>query len=69
MFSNKAKKIDKIFTADLTLSSKCQIDGEDFVIFCGLLRKHEFYQIHYYFYLAFNLQEASHIIILYVSFQ
>ena len=34
-FSEKATKIDKIFTVD------CQIDGEDFVNFCGLLRKHE----------------------------
>ena len=43
MFSKKATKIDKIFTIDLTLCSKCQIDGEDFVNFCGLLRKHELY--------------------------
>ena len=41
MFSKKATKINEIFTVYLTLSSKCQIDGEDFVIFCGLLRKHE----------------------------
>jgi hypothetical protein len=41
MFSKKAAKIYKIFTSDLTLCSKCQIDGEDFVNFCGLLRKHE----------------------------
>ena len=41
MFSKKATKIDEIFTVDLTLCSKCQIDGEDFVNFCGLLRKHE----------------------------
>ena len=42
MFSKKATKIDEIFTVDLTLcSSKCQIDGEDFVDFCGPLRKHE----------------------------
>ena len=41
MFSKKATKIDEIFTVDLTLCSKCQIDGEDFVDFCGLLRKHE----------------------------
>ena len=34
-------KIDEIFTVDLTLCSKCQIKGEDFVDFCGLLRKHE----------------------------
>ena len=43
MFSKKATKIDEIFTVDLTLSSKCQFDGEDFVNFCGLLRKHELY--------------------------
>ena len=41
MFSKKATKIDKIFTVDLTLCSKCQIDGEDFVNFCGFLRKHK----------------------------
>ena len=29
MFSKKATKIDEIFTVDLTLRSKCQIDGED----------------------------------------
>ena len=40
MFSKKATKIDEIFTVDLTLCSKCQIDGEDFVSFCGLLREH-----------------------------
>ena len=43
MFSKKATKIDEIFTVNLTLCSKCQIDGEDFVIFCGLLTKHELY--------------------------
>ena len=41
MFSKKATKIDEIFTIDLTLCSKCQIDGEDFVNFSGLLRKQE----------------------------
>ena len=41
MFSKKATKIDEIFTVDLTLCSKCQIDGEDFFNFFGLLRKHE----------------------------
>ena len=41
MFSKKATKIDKIFTLDLTICSKCQIDSEYFVNFCGLLRKHE----------------------------
>ena len=44
MFSKKATKIDKIFTVDLTICRKCQIDGEDFVNFCGLLRKHELYR-------------------------
>ena len=41
MFSKKAAKINEIFTVDLTLCSKCQIDGEDFVNLCGLLRKHK----------------------------
>ena len=40
VFSKKATKFDKIFTVDLTLTTCCQIDGEDFVNFCGLLRKH-----------------------------
>ena len=44
MFSEKATKIDKIFTVNLTVWSNCQIDGEDFVIFCGLLKKHELYK-------------------------
>ena len=43
MFSKKATKIDKIFKVDLALWSKRQIGGEDFVNFCGLLRKHELY--------------------------
>ena len=41
IFSKKATKIENIFTAFLTLCSKCQIDGEDLVIFCGLIKKHE----------------------------
>ena len=40
VFSKKATKFDKIFTNDLTLTALCQIDGEDFVNFCGLLSKH-----------------------------
>ena len=43
MFSKKATKLDKIFTVNLTLCGKCQIDGEDLVNFCGLHRKHELY--------------------------
>ena len=43
MLSKKATKIDEIFNVDLTLCSKCQIHDEDFVNFCGLLRKHELY--------------------------
>ena len=48
MFSKKATKNDEIFTVDLTLYSKYQIDSEDFVKFCGFLRKHELYmkQVH-----------------------
>ena len=41
MFSKKATKIEEIFTVNLTVYSKCQIAGEDFVKYCGLLRKHE----------------------------
>ena len=47
MFSKKAAKIDEIFTVHLTLCSKCQIDGEDFVDFCGLLEKYKLYHFHY----------------------
>ena len=42
-FSKKATKIDEIFTDNLTLTTLCQINGEDFVNFSGLLRKHELY--------------------------
>ena len=43
MFSKQATKFDKIFIVNLTLWSKCQIDGEDFVNFCGLVEKQELY--------------------------
>ena len=43
VFCKKATKIDEIFTVDLTVWSKCQIDGEDFVKFSGLLGKHGLY--------------------------
>ena len=43
MFSEKATKIDEIFTIDLTVTTYCQINGEYCVNFCGLLRKHELY--------------------------
>ena len=42
-FSEKATKIDKIFTINLTVCSNRQIDGEDFFNFCALLRKPELY--------------------------
>ena len=43
IFSKKATKTDEIFTVDLTFTTYCQIDGEDFVNFSGLLRKYELY--------------------------
>ena len=46
MFSKKTTKIDEIFTVDLRLCSKRQIDGEDFVNFRGL-RKYELYDVNY----------------------
>ena len=33
IFSKKATKIDEIFTVDLTVTTYCQIDGEDLSIF------------------------------------
>ena len=33
MFSKKATKIDEIFTVDLTVTTYCQMFGEDFVNF------------------------------------
>ena len=41
MFFKKATKIDEISTLDLTLCSKYETNGEDFVNFRGLLRKYE----------------------------
>ena len=35
------RQIDEIFTVNLTITTYCQIDGDDFVNFCGLLRKRE----------------------------
>ena len=42
MLSKKATKIDQIFIVDLTLCSKCQIDGEDFVNFMAFLENTKF---------------------------
>ena len=44
MFSKKATKMDKIFTANLMVSTYYQIDSEDFFNFCGLLSKRKLYQ-------------------------
>ena len=41
-FSEKATKIDKIFTVNLTVCSNCQMDGEDFVIFFAFLENMNF---------------------------
>ena len=41
VFSKKATKIDEIVTVYLTLCSNCQINGEDFVNFCGFPKKYE----------------------------
>ena len=39
--SEMTTKNDKIFAVNLTVCSNRQIDGEDFVNLCGLLRKHK----------------------------
>ena len=43
MFSKKATKIDEIFTVNLTVTTYCQIDGEDFIDFRALLKNYELY--------------------------
>ena len=45
LFTKNATKINEIFTIDLTLCSKRQIDGEYLINFSGLLWKYKFYQI------------------------
>ena len=47
IYSEKATKNDEIFTVDLTLTTYCQIDGEEIVNFCGLIRKYELYHLKY----------------------
>ena len=42
MVSKKATKIDEIFTVDFTVTTYCQIIGEDFVNFCDLLENVNF---------------------------
>ena len=42
MIFKKATKMMKS-SPSIWLCSKCQIDGEDFINFCGLLRKHKLY--------------------------
>ena len=43
-FMNRDNKVIKLSQLKFVFS-KNQIDGEDFVNFCGLLRKHELYNI------------------------
>ena len=43
VFSKWVTKIEEIFPINLTLATQCQIGGEDFVKFCGLLRKNKLY--------------------------
>ena len=48
MFSKKATIIDEIFNIDLTLCSKRQINGEDFINFHVFLKKYELYKPYIY---------------------
>ena len=41
MFSKDATTFDKILNVNWILTTYCQIDDEDFVNFCGLVRKHK----------------------------
>ena len=42
MFSKKTTKIDELSTIDLTVCSKCQMDGEDFFDFVAFLENTNF---------------------------
>ena len=46
MFSEKATKINEVFTVDLTLCSKCQIFCEDLSIFVAFLENMNFTKSH-----------------------
>ena len=41
IFSKKTTKINEIFTINLIICSKREINSEDFIILCGVLRKYE----------------------------
>ena len=41
MFSKKTTRSAEIFIVNLTFTTLRQMDGEDFIGFCGLLRKRE----------------------------
>ena len=45
LFSNKAKKINEIFTVDLTVTIYCQIDGEVLSIFVAFSENVNFNKI------------------------
>ena len=45
MLTMKVTKIGELFTIDLTLYSKCQIDGEDFIDFVAFLENMNFKEI------------------------
>ena len=45
MLCKKVTKIGELFTIDLTLCSKCQIDGEDFIDFVAFLENMNFKEI------------------------
>ena len=49
MLSKKGTKIDEIFTVDLTICSKSQIDGEGFVIFVAFLENTNFKIVEFYY--------------------
>ena len=62
-FSETATKIEKIFFVNLTVRSNRQIEGEDFVNFCDLLRKNELY-IRIQNFCQFELSKLSTLIVL-----
>ena len=62
MFSKKATQTDKNIAIELTLTTWCQIISEDFVNFCGPLRKYGLYSTGFnYFYSFFREKSMFHV--------
>ena len=58
-FSEKATKIDNIFTVNLTVCNNHQINGVDLLIFVAFFRKHDLYCCRQKFFIAYRQDKRS----------